>query len=92
MFTFQNQSVDYIIDVRSKLEFLLGHVQGAINLPVQSIARDIARRPEIAKDAAIVLCCRSGHRAGLAQQILRDLGYTRVLNGGSQAQLRAGLS
>ena len=92
MFTFQNQPVNYIIDVRTKLEFLLGHVKGAINLPVQSIAHEIVKRPEIARDAAIVLCCQSGHRAGQALQLLRDLGYTRMLNGGSQADVRAGLA
>ena len=90
--TFKNQPVDFIIDVRTKLEFLLGHVKGAINLPLQSLAEDIGRRPEITQESALVLCCASGARSGMAQQVLRDLGYQRVINAGGQADLRAGLS
>jgi len=92
MFTYQQKSVDYIIDVRTKLEFLLGHVKGAINIPLQHLAGEIGRRPEIAKDAVIVLCCASGARSGVALEILRGLGYTRLINAGGQAELRAGLS
>jgi rhodanese-related sulfurtransferase len=35
------------------------------------------------KDAPVVLYCASGKRAGKAQQVLTDLGYTNVLNAGA---------
>lgn len=86
--TFRNKPIDVVIDVRSKVEFWLGHLPGAICLPVQSIAESLPATPEIAKDARILLVCASGARSASAAQILKSLGYTRVVDGGATASAR----
>ncbi|WP_198939385.1 rhodanese-like domain-containing protein [Motiliproteus sp. MSK22-1] len=42
---------------------------------------------EIRKDRQIVLYCRSGQRAGIAEAALRQAGYTNLLNGGGYSML-----
>jgi rhodanese-related sulfurtransferase len=66
-----------IVDVRSPEEFATGRVPGAINIPLDSIEK---RSAEIPKDKSVVLTCRSGRRSGLAQETLRQLGYTNIRN------------
>lgn len=69
----------FYIDVRSDSEFDSGHVSVATHIPYEEIA---ARITEVTadRDAEIYLYCRSGRRAGIAQDVLEDMGYTRVTN------------
>ena len=78
------------IDVRSPEEFNEGHLQGAVNVPHEQIASQIARiSPD--KNAPVNLYCRSGRRAEVALQELKKLGYTNVTNhGGYQDLLNKG--
>ncbi len=63
-----------IIDVRSAGEFNLEHAQGAINIPLNEIDNKIE---EISKmEGDIILCCASGNRSGMAQQILEAKGIS----------------
>lgn len=69
-----------IIDVRSEGEFVMGHAEGALNIPLNEVE---SRIDEINKiDGEIILCCASGNRSGMAQQILQSKGVT-CHNGGS---------
>lgn len=69
-----------IIDVRSEGEFLSGSAIGAINIPLNEIEN---RSDEIAAmDGEIILCCASGNRSGMAQQILAQKNI-KTYNGGS---------
>lgn len=79
------------IDVRSPEEFNEGHLQGAVNVPHEQIAGQIARiSPD--KNAPVNLYCRSGRRAEVALQELKKLGYTNVTNhGGYQDLLNKGV-
>ena len=79
------------IDVRSPEEFNEGHLQGAVNVPHEQIASQIARiSPD--KNAPVSLYCRSGRRAEVALQELKKLGYTNVTNhGGYQDLLNKGV-
>ena len=79
------------IDVRSAEEFKEGHLQDAVNIPVDQITANIARvAPN--KNAPVNLYCRSGRRAEVALQELRKMGYTNVTNhGGYQDLLKAGI-
>jgi NADPH-dependent 2,4-dienoyl-CoA reductase/sulfur reductase-like enzyme/peroxiredoxin family protein/TusA-related sulfurtransferase len=68
---------DYIlVDVRSEEEYRSGHVEGAVNIPVDSL-RD--RLSELDIDKTIVEYCQVGLRGYVADRILSQNGY-RVLN------------
>ena len=69
-----------LIDVRTPGEFKSGSVRGAINIPVEGIQHNMQK---IAKDQKIVVFCRSGMRSAQAKIVLKGLGYTNVINGGT---------
>ncbi len=72
-----------IVDVRSPGEFSGGHLDGALNIPVDQIAR---RAAEIgAKDTPVVLYCRSGARSAAAASTLRAQGFTKIVNLGAMS-------
>lgn len=66
-----------IIDVRVNTQYNAGHIEGAINIPLEVIEKQISKYP---KDTKIVLYCNSGNRSGQALKKLLDLGYTEVYN------------
>jgi rhodanese-related sulfurtransferase len=68
-----------IVDVRSPEEFRDGFYPGAVNIPVGELARRLA---ELEKDRAVVLYCASGARSSAAARLLRQAGYTEVVNAG----------
>lgn len=71
-----------IIDVRSPGEFASGHVRGSVNVPLDRFAEEITHRvPD--KSTAVVLCCASGGRSGMACNFMQQMGYQQVSNGGS---------
>lgn len=61
-----------IIDVRSAAEFDLEHAQGAINIPLHEIEDRMGEINQM--EGEIILCCASGNRSGMAQQILESKG------------------
>lgn len=77
-----------LLDVRNTEEFTgpLGHLAGAVNLPLPELASRIAR---IAPDRQqeIVVLCLSDRRSTQAILQLRAIGYSRLLllSGGMQA-------
>lgn len=70
------------LDVRTPEEYAEAHISTAENLPVDSINVDTAAEFIPSTDTPVVLYCRSGHRAGIAQGTLQSLGYTNVKNMG----------
>ena len=71
-----------VIDVRSPGEYASGHVQGAINLPLNRLEQEIGRMaPD--KSVPVMVYCLSGGRSGGACQLMQQLGYRQVVNGGS---------
>ena len=75
-----NASQAVLVDVRSPSEYASGHVEGAVNLPLDRMGSDApAVLPD--KSAPLVLYCVSGARSEMAAQWLRQAGYTQVTNG-----------
>ncbi len=66
-----------LLDVRSAEEYQAGHIKGAVNI-AHSELTDKLNMLSQNKDEIVVVYCRSGRRAGIAEQILRDNGYTKV--------------
>lgn len=75
-----------ILDVRTKAEYLNGHIKGSINIQVDQLASNLHRLPN--KEKPIITCCASGMRSGAAKNMLISKGYTTVHNGGGWASLR----
>jgi phage shock protein E len=80
---------DVVIDVRTSQEFQSGHLEGALNLPHETIGQDIAKA-KVNKDDHVILYCRSGRRSEIALGTLKGLGFSNVENYGGfeQAQKR----
>ena len=80
-----------LLDVRTPAEFETAHIAGAYNVPLDTLKE---HRENIAGylDEDVVLVCRSGQRAGQAEQALAGVGLpnVRVLEGGMQAWEKAG--
>ena len=76
-----------LIDVRSPEEFAAGHLDGAINIPHEQIAEQIARFTQD-KNAEIQLYCRSGRRSGVALETLQGMGYKNLSNLGAYDDLK----
>ncbi len=70
-----------IIDVRSPGEFSGGHVEGAVNLPIDSITEDdVLKLTSKDKNQPVILYCRSGGRASSVQSRMEQWGFTSVYN------------
>ncbi len=70
-----------LLDVRTPSEFSAGHLEGAINIPVDQLQ---SRLQEIGDtDRSIVVYCASGMRSRSALNVLRDNGFSNVHDLGS---------
>jgi phage shock protein E len=76
-----------LLDVRSAEEFAAGALPGAQRVGHEEIAARIgAIAPD--KNTPIVLYCRSGRRSALAEESLRALGYSNLINAGGYDELK----
>jgi phage shock protein E len=70
-----------LVDVRTPGEYAAGHLEGAVNIPVDQLDR---RAGEIGpKDRPVVVYCASGSRSAAAKARLTTLGFARVEDLGS---------
>ncbi len=79
----QNGAV--IIDVRTKGEFESGHINGAINIPLDTLQNNLKK---LSKEKPIITCCASGIRSASAKGILKSNGFVAVYNGGGWSGLK----
>jgi len=70
-------SRSFILDVREQDEYTLGKIEGAKNIPLNSL-RD--RLKELPRDRRIIVYCAAGLRAYLACRILSQNGFPDVYN------------
>lgn len=69
-----------VIDVRTAKEYKKGHMDNVLNIPYENTAA-LIKAIGSDKSRPVVLYCRSGGRAGVAQVQLAKAGYTNVFNG-----------
>jgi phage shock protein E len=84
----QQNFFDLILDVRTNEEWNEGHYPSAIHIPVDKVEKEFnIKYPN--KTIKILIYCRSGMRAGKAEQILKSQGYNNVyaLSGTSYSSL-----
>lgn len=77
-----------ILDVRTKGEYLSGHIKGSLNIPLQTLEANIGK---LKKDKPVITCCASGMRSASAKGILQSKGFKEVYNGGGWASLQSKL-
>jgi len=70
-----------VVDVRTPGEFAAGHADGAINIPLNEVARRADEFQSFSRP--ILVCCRTGRRSGGATLILRRRGFEDVKNAGA---------
>lgn len=73
-----------IIDVRTATEFASGHLEGALNMDVQSasFSSEIAT---LDPAGIYLIYCHSGRRAGLAIDQMKAVGFENLTNLGGYA-------
>ncbi|GHE93428.1 hypothetical protein GCM10011501_23510 [Thalassotalea profundi] len=81
-----------VLDVRTAEEYQQQHIDGAINISHDEIESKLATLNQY-KDTMIIVHCRSGKRADIAENILVKNGFSQVkhLAGDMNAWLAADL-
>jgi rhodanese-related sulfurtransferase len=75
-----------VLDVRSAAEFAIGHIPGAVNIPMEQVEA----RVEDVPPAPLVLVCEAGTRAEIVAGWLGHRSQPKVLEGGTRAWRNAG--
>lgn len=73
-----------LVDVRSPGEFASGHLDGAVNIPVQELGSQLGKLG--ARDRPVVLYCASGARSAIAARMLKSQGFSTVRNLGAMSR------
>ena len=81
-----------LLDVRTPAEFKSGHLEGAINMPMQALEQSLAD-PDASlikqyENKTVVMICLSGSRANKATRWLQARGLktqVKILDGGMKA-------
>lgn len=87
--SFRGRPQDLVVDVRTRLEFWMGHLEGAENVPVDVVADRLTARADLDRGAHILVYCASGARSALAAEMLRSRGFRNVTDGGGIGDARA---
>lgn len=61
-----------LLDVRTEEEFENGHIEGAVNIPVDSLR---SRLNELDKEKLVIVYCKVGIRGYIAERILKQNGF-----------------
>jgi len=63
-----------LIDIREPDELEVASIDGALHIPMATLADELARRG-VDRDATLALLCRTGNRTRTAATRLQSLGY-----------------
>ena len=75
-----------IIDVRTPAEYTQGHIEGATNIPLDSIQEIASKISD--RTTPLYLYCASGARSSNACRFLESQGFEQVTNMGGIASWR----
>jgi rhodanese-related sulfurtransferase len=79
-----------IVDVRTKNEYASGHIKGSVNIPLDTLPKNLSMFKD--KNKPVITCCASGMRSAAAKSILKTNGFTEVYNGGGWMSLQNKIS
>ncbi len=73
----RSEKLPFLIDVRTRIEYKLEHLRGAVNIPLEQLRERLDETP---RDRPVVIQCNVGYRSYVAQQVLRQHGFQDVCN------------
>ena len=73
----REKQIDVVVDVRTKLEYNLGHYPEALHIPTANL-QDTAQTLIPNKETRILVYCNTGQRARRATELLRAKGYKNI--------------
>ena len=62
-----------LVDVRTPQEFASGHLEGAVNIPLDQLPN---RLDELDREGQVVVYCHSGNRSASAARTLERAGFS----------------
>lgn len=74
-----------ILDVRSEMEYVAGHIRGSINIPADNLDHHINKLKSL--NTPIVICCATGTISKRAKKMLKSSGFCKVYYGGAWKRL-----
>jgi rhodanese-related sulfurtransferase len=82
----------FVLDVREPAEYQAGHIEGAVNIPIRTLAQNLSKLPAD-KGTPVAVVCKSGIRAAYGTMTLKLVGYKNVkdISGGMLAWEKEGL-
>lgn len=74
-----SQEDTLVIDLRAEAEYKKGHIKGAINIPLNSLAKKL---PDLSadKNRPVLVYCNSGNTATSAIRMLKKAGFDKINN------------
>jgi len=81
-----NDSDTLVIDVREPPEFILNHIEQAINMPLGKLPEDLSKIADH-NNKPVLIACQTGTRSASAGKVLTKAGFEQVfvITGGMQA-------
>lgn len=73
----QQQPTAFVIDVRKPDEFEPEHVDGARNIPLDTLNEHLAQLP---RQESVYVYCAGGYRSMIANSILKARGFDQIVN------------
>lgn len=72
-----------LLDVREEAEYITGHAQNAVLLPVDELNDETAMDAIPELGTPVLVYCRSGYRSNVAAHRLEEYGYEEIYDLGS---------
>ncbi len=79
-----------LFDVRTREEYMEGHIPGSVSLPLDRL--DNIQALVLNKNEKIYVYCASGARSALAASGIKRMGYSNVTNVGGMMSYRGAIS
>jgi hydroxyacylglutathione hydrolase len=65
-----------VLDVRSELEWRLGHLEGSHNVPLTRLPDRLSEVPR----GRVVVTCQTGYRSSIAASVLKERGFEEIID------------
>ncbi|MEC8665646.1 MAG: pyridoxal-phosphate dependent enzyme [Pseudomonadota bacterium] len=78
-----------IVDIRSSIAYRMGHIDGAINLPIESFEKLIDSNSPFPKEKPVLLACAVGEKTTRHAAYLQSRGYRAYSVEGGMMALKA---